>query len=149
MKIIFSLLSFVFFTVSLSGQMLKPVKWEYEVIELKDKLYEVHFKAKMDQKWAIYSQHTNEGGPIPTSFNFENNDAIELVKGVDEVGEMLSGFDELFETTVKKFKKSVDFVQTVRLKNEGTNLKGYVTFMTCDDNRCLPPSDEEFSIPIN
>lgn len=148
MKTIFSFLFILFFSFNVSGQILKPVKWSYDVVELDGNKYEVHFKAKMDKKWAIYSQFTNDDGPIPTSFNFESNDKLSLENIVVEKGELMSGYDDLFETTVKKFKEEVDFVQTVELKTNETYLKGYITYMTCDDLRCLPPTDEEFSILI-
>ena len=149
MKAIFSVLFLLSLSLSVSAQTLKPVKWNYEVIEKKDNVYEIHFIASMDSKWAIYSQFTSDEGPIPTSFTFEPNDELEFEKGVAEIGDLLSGYDELFEVTVKKFKESVHFVQTVQLKKDQSYLKGYVTYMTCDDLRCLPPVDEEFSILIN
>ena len=148
MKAIFSFLVLLSLSISVSAQMIKPVKWSYDVVKQSEHIYEVHFKAEMDDKWAIYSQFTSDEGPVPTIFTFESDDNIVLEKGVREEGDLLSGFDELFETTVKKFKKQVDFIQIVKVKNGESYLKGYVTYMTCDDKRCLPPADEEFSILI-
>ena len=148
MKLLFSVLFVFTYSMSLSAQELKPVKWTYEVVHKKDHIYEIHFTARMDKKWAIYSQYTNDEGPVPTKFSFRANKDLRFEKGVIEAGEMISGYDELFETTVKKFKVSVDFIQTVQLLANETKLDGHITFMTCDDIRCLPPVDEIFSIQI-
>jgi hypothetical protein len=48
---------------------------------------------------------------------------------------------------IKLFGK-VQFVQRVKVKNI-TTLKGAVTFMSCDDNSCLPPNDVSFNVALN
>jgi len=148
MKTIYVFFFALAFCISGAAQNLKPVKWSFEVVPQNDQMYEIHFKAKMDNKWAIYSQFTDKEGPVPTTFNFEVNNNILLEKEIMEVGELISGYDELFEINVKKFKGTVDFIQTVRLESDESHLKGFVTFMTCDDKRCLPPTDKAFSILI-
>ena len=135
--------------LNVSAQNANPVNWTFEVEDKGDQVHEIYFKADLENTWAIYSQDNNGEGPIPTSFSFDPNDDLTLEEGVREKGDLISGFDEMFETTVSKFKKNVDFVQTVKLKSDKTVLKGYVTYMVCNDNKCLPPTDHEFQIAIN
>jgi len=135
--------------VILNAQIEDPVSWEFSAEKLSEHSYDIHLKASLDGKWAIYSQYTEEGGPIPTSFSFEKNQKVSLEKGIREEGHLISGQDDMFGISVKKFKSEVDFVQSVNVLESEQEIIGYVTFMVCDDKRCLPPKDVHFSIPIN
>jgi len=42
----------------------------------------------------------------------------------------------------------VIFQQRIRVNNRGFVLKGKLNFMVCNDEKCLPPKDVEFSIPV-
>jgi thiol:disulfide interchange protein DsbD len=46
---------------------------------------------------------------------------------------------------VTKFAKYADFEQVVSFSDASKPITGYLTFMTCDDERCLPPTDIDFS----
>ena len=46
---------------------------------------------------------------------------------------------------VTKFEKQAVFRQTIEIISKDFKLTGYLTFMTCDDTKCLPPTDVEFS----
>jgi thiol:disulfide interchange protein DsbD len=51
---------------------------------------------------------------------------------------------------VAYFAKSAKFIQKIKIKNKGSfKIIGNVNYMVCDDQRCLPPTDEElvFDIP--
>ena len=147
MKKLFLLFLSLSFSVSLFSQ-LNPISWSQEVISKGDNIYEIIISADLNDDWAIYSQHTAEGGPIPTSFEFTENKDISLEKGVREDGDVISGFDSIFEIDVKKFKKQVRFVQMVKLKSPESLLEGSVTYMVCNDLKCLPPTVENFSVLI-
>ena len=49
---------------------------------------------------------------------------------------------------VTKFTKKASFKQVIELKAENINVSGYLTFMVCDDTKCLPPTDVEFEFNI-
>ncbi len=44
----------------------------------------------------------------------------------------------------KAYKNQVRFTTYVRLKSEQAQLRGYVNYMTCDSEKCLPPQDVPF-----
>ena len=46
---------------------------------------------------------------------------------------------------VTKFVKKATFKQLVEIKNKDANISGFLTYMTCDDTKCLPPTDVDFS----
>jgi thiol:disulfide interchange protein len=50
---------------------------------------------------------------------------------------------------VTKYSESVQFVQRVKLTGASAQIGGSVEFMSCDSEKCLPPSDEEFTFNVS
>ncbi len=126
------------------AQIFDPVDWEFGSKALEDGSYELTFTATLDDGWYIYSQNIDEGGPIPTSFEFDDHKAN---GDITENGDMIEKFDNMFEMQVRKYSKTVSFVANVKAK-AGDTVTGYLTYMTCDDKRCLPPEDVDFEFTI-
>jgi thiol:disulfide interchange protein DsbD len=132
-----------------SAQIENPVEWSYSAKKIGNKQYEVHLTATIEGKWHLYAQDAGEG-PEPTSFIFNKNPLIKLIGKVNEIGKLETSFDKNFNSTLKYYNKKVDFVQKISLKSSAsTVLKGTVTYMVCNDNKCLPPKDVPFSIKID
>lgn len=140
---------FLFAMVSGSrAQMLEPVKWNYCAKKIADKTYELHITATLDSKWHIYAQDAGEG-PEPTSFKFSVNPLVKLDGKVKEDGKLEKSYDPNFNSTLKFYANKVDFVQKVKMKSSvSTLVKGTITYMTCDDKKCLPPKEIPFSIKV-
>ena len=129
---------------------LKPVNWDIAIKSLGNYEHEVTYTANIKKGWTIYSQHTSDDGPVPTSFEFDSGDHFSLVGGAEEEGKKKEGFDKIFETEVIKFVKGpVYFKQKIKATNPEQAISGYLTFMTCDDSRCLPPADVDFVVYPN
>lgn len=138
-----------FFTAVATAQMENPVKWTYTAKKIANKTYEIHITANIDGNWHLYSQFTGEG-PEPTSFKFDKNPLIKLDGNVIESGHVENVYDPNFKSTMKYFSKQVDFIQKVTLRSSATTIvKGVLTYMVCNDNRCLPPKDVPFSVKID
>ena len=45
---------------------------------------------------------------------------------------------------VTKFTKRATFKQIIELDSDNVDVSGYLTFMVCDDTKCLPPTDVDF-----
>ena len=105
------------------------------------------YEADIDEGWYVYSQYLDDGGPIPTSFFYDDNENAEVAETAEEIGKAKSGFDSMFEMEVTKYANKVTFKQKVKIK-ANTSLTGYITYMTCDDAKCLPPTDEDFSFDL-
>ena len=125
-----------------------PVTWNYAAKKINNEEFEVTFTATIDNGWNIYSQHTDPSGPVPTSINFEENANIEIIGETIETGKKKEAFDELFGVKVIKFAGEVVFTQKVKVKAAANELTGYLEFMSCDDEKCLPPKEVEFSIAL-
>jgi len=131
------------------GQVLKPVKWEITTEKVKDNTYYLVFKAKITKGWTVYSQYTSDEGPVPTAITYEEKGGIKLVGKATEKGYKKEGPDPLFDNVnVVKFLDKEPFVirQKIEVTDASKPLTGYLTFMTCDNNKCLPPEDVDFNL---
>lgn len=131
------------------GQILTPVKWSWKAEKLNDTEYNLIFHAKIDKTWAVYSQFIGEDGPVPTSFTFTEGKHFKLIGKANESKNVETKFDKVFEMTIKKFHNYADFTQKVKILDKSKPIVGFVTYMTCDDTRCLPPTDVDFSFDAN
>src|SRR5699024_818591 len=111
--------------------------------------WELIFTADIDPGWSVYSQFLDEGGPVPTSVNYETEGGFELIGDTKESGLKNESFDELFGMDVIKFSERMVLTQKIKVNPGTTELSGYVEYMTCDDNRCLPPMPADFSFTFD
>ena len=133
------------FTTLLFGQIEDPVSWSFQQKDLGNGEFDLVATATIEKGWYIYSQNLEEGGPVATTFEFEpRKSRYSLIGNTKEEGDFIEGFDKLFEMEVKKFKGKTDFTQRVKLAKKGAKITGYLTFMTCNDEKCLPPEDVDF-----
>ena len=139
-----------FFSVSLLAQFASPISWTFESRHLDGDRYELIATAAADPGWSIYSQFTEEGGPVPTTFYWTEGDHYELLGEATEEGHRKEGMDELFGVNVIKFlsDEPTVFRQEVRVLDYGTPITGEVEYMCCDDTQCLPPTTEPYSFTV-
>lgn len=134
---------------TLFAQMNEPVKWTFAAEKVSETEYDIVFTADIDRGWSVYSQFLGQGGPIPTSFDFQNSDEFQLVGEASEVGQKKEIYDRIFGMTLIKFTNKARFKQRIKIKDNINSVKGHVTYMTCDDSSCLPPTDVNFDIVLN
>ncbi len=136
-----------FFSLGLQAQILNPVGWSTRLEPIEGDVFALQIVARIDKGWAVYSQFTPEGGPSPTTIAWEVADHYELIGKTTETGDKKEGLDPIFEIEVIKFqsKKELVFTQKVRIKKYGQPINAVLEFMCCDDEQCLPPSEETFS----
>ncbi|HHM21052.1 MAG TPA: DUF255 domain-containing protein [Bacteroidetes bacterium] len=129
--------------------LLEPVKWSAQIKPTAEKgIYDLLLKAKMEKGWYIYSQFIEgEDGPEPTTVELDKNPNTEAIGKAKEVSNhKVSGFDKIFEMNVTKYKEEVAFIQKIKVADATQPVKGLVYFMTCDDTRCLPPTEVPFQV---
>lgn len=145
------LLAFVLLLQSLTlfAQIEEPVKWSFSAQKLSDTEVNLLIKAKIDKGWHVYSQFIEDGGPIPTSFKFSPSADYELIGKVSESPKAVNAFDPNFGMQIAWHQDAVTFTQKVKLKKPKTTINGVLEFMVCNDKKCLPPTEVEFSIPVD
>lgn len=149
MRFLSLLLLLITAAFGLQAQTLNPVEWTYELEDLGNSEYMLRFQADIDEGWTVYSQFTSDEGPVPTSINLESEGVVKS-GDPEETGKKKSGMDKIFEVEVIKFLHDEPFVikQKLKLDPGVSNISGYLTYMTCDDEKCLPPTDVDFSFDI-
>lgn len=125
-----------------------PVKWSYSSEKINDKEFNLIITAKIEKGWHLYSQFIEEGGPVPTSFKFKQSADFKLIGKVSESPKAVTAFDNNFDMEIAWHKDQVVFKQGISLKNPLESISGVLEFMVCNDERCLPPTEIEFQIPL-
>lgn len=149
-KVIRFILTCNLFAVGLQAQIINPVKWSFSVSQKNSTEATLILKAKIDKGFHVYSQDVNpDVGPIPTSFTF-NPDKNYTLSGKTGEGKPFEEFDPNFGIPLKYFSDEATFTQKIKLNTDKKfDITGIATYMVCDDKRCFPPEDLEFSITVN
>lgn len=134
---------------SLESKIYEPVKWAFTVANETDSSAILVAKATIEPNWHVYAMNLESDlGPIPTSLHFEPSPTYELV-GKPIEGEPKVTYDPNFDMDLSYFDTEAIFKQKIRkLSDKPVEISGYVTFMVCDDQKCLPPSDVDFTYTI-
>ena len=131
------------------AQLQNPVKWSFSSKKIDATTFEISLMATLDPAWHIYSQSTPDGGPAATAIAFAKNPLIALDGAVKEIGKLEQRHEVLFGVDVKQFSNKVVFVQTLKLKAKAkTAVNGTIDYMTCNNQQCLPPRTQKFSITL-
>lgn len=132
----------------LQAQIANPVKIHPTVTKTGDKEFELRITANIDPTWHLYAQDAGEG-PEPTTIAFSKNPLVTLQGKVREEGKMEQEFDPNFNSVLKFYSNKVDFVQKVKVRSSAsTVVKGTITYMVCNDKKCLPPKEVPFSFKL-
>lgn len=132
-----------FFLINLSSLLAQEeVSWTISVDS-----ESVSFVAELEEGWHIYSQYTDPNvGPVPTEIIIEKNKNVRP-KGKVIEPTPVKAYDENFGGDVMYFEDKVEFSQEIKVKSPGI-VKGTITYMVCNDEKCLPPADVNFEIEI-
>ncbi|TWR29819.1 sugar transporter [Mucilaginibacter pallidiroseus] len=147
MKKLILVITALIITFSAQAQIESHVKWQYAFKKVSATEAVVLIKANIDNGWHIYSQNVAEGGPVKTSFTFAPSKEFALVGKTIEP-KPITRYEKVFSMNVGFFENSVVFQQKIKLKGKNATVKGKLEFMTCNDSKCLPPDEVEFSIPV-
>ncbi len=149
MKKYLLLFTIIFYVNTLLAQTKDPVTWTYRANKKTATTYDLIATATLPKPWHIYSQNTEDGGPLPTKICFNNNPLVIKVGKVSEYGKLEKTFDENFKVNVLYYSNEVTFIQSIKLKTPAkTKISGIVEYMVCNDKLCLPPTKKSFSINL-
>ena len=133
---------------SLQAQVMEPVKWSFRSEKTADNKFDIIMTADIDHGWHLYAMDIAEGGPIATSFTFDKPSAYTLDGKPVAVDKPEVKFDNSFGMNIGMHSEKAEFRQKITVSQFPVTVKGFVTFMSCDDKQCLPPRDVEFDITI-
>lgn len=133
---------------NIQAQIYHPVRWSYASKRNSKEEATVLLKATIAPGWHIYSQTVKDGGPVKTSIKLDNSYDFKKTGPTTEPKPKI-GYDKTFAMKIGIFETSVVFRQKIRLHKKGVTVRGALSYMACNESRCLPPEDVLFSININ
>lgn len=136
------------FTPFAGAQVLEPVTWSFRSEKTAENSYDIVMTATIEDRWHLYAMDLPEGGPVATSFTFETPEGFTLDGKPVAVNAPEVKFDNSFGMDIGMHSGSIEFRQKITVDSLPVTVKGFVTFMSCDDTQCLPPRDVEFSVGI-
>ena len=132
------------FTGLVMAQMVNPVKWTHTSKQDGNTLV-LTFKATIDEHWHLYNMSVPEGGPEKTSLTFEKLEGAKLQGAARFVaGKPITTYDDAFGMDLTYYEGSASIQQKFTLTGEEYNIEGYVTYMSCCDGMCTPPTNYDF-----
>ena len=141
------ILSFLFLTVIIaSGQLIKPVKWNFSQKSVGNNEFELVFNASISTGWHLYSTTIPEGGPVKTTFTFSGGTTkYQLIGGIVPMNKPTKVQDKIFNMDLELFDNEVVFVQKIKLlSDQHISINGSVEYQSCNDETCTL-DDQEFS----
>jgi hypothetical protein len=147
MKKLLLVLAVMFAGRSAFAQIEGHVTWAYAAKKVSATEAVILLKATIDEGWHVYSLNVKDGGPIKTSFKFTPSKEYTLVGKTTEPTP-ITKYEKAFSMNVSYFENSVVFQQKVKLKGKKASVKGTLEFMTCNDQKCLPPENVDYSVQV-
>jgi thiol:disulfide interchange protein DsbD len=147
-RLLFITLLVAALTTLSTGQIYDPVDWSFSYEKVDNNTWDIIFLAEIEEHSHLYSMTLPEDNiSIPTSFTIEASDLYTVVRDVYEVDTPDTVYNDLGYNDVY-FSESAEFRMRVSSEVSSFTVSGYVNFMACDDERCSPPQDVEFSVNV-
>ncbi len=131
------------------SQVSDPVKWNIRSSQVEGAKYEVIFEATISPGWHLYSMDLPPGGPIPTTFIFNDSKNYTKKGVVTQIGNLKHEFDDIFGVNVSYFAHDAKFIQAIELSKGiyGARVDGVIEYQVCFEDKCIF-LDKEFSLTI-
>src|SRR6056297_520407 len=149
MKRLTLIVSLFFVAFLTHAQIIEPITWSFSSTR-DGRDVELEFKASIDMGWHLYDTRLPEGGPIATQVVYNDSSRFEFQGELKKTPQPVQKFDSTFQMDLRYFSDEATLKQSIRLKSdEPVDISGYVLFMGCDDETCLPPNEAAFSFQFN
>jgi len=103
--------------------------------------------ATIKPNWHLYATDLPAGGPTPTHLLVDKISGAELVGKLTSDTKPIEKYDPNFEMNLRFFSGKVTFRQKIRITDPTKfAFEGAIRHMACDDERCLSPSNWDFSV---
>jgi len=144
LNLLFALLVFSIVTFS---QIHEPVKWSYELKNTGKNTANVILKASIEKGWHLYGMDIPENGPVPTQIVFETLTGAKTEGKIQATSKPKEVYDPNFDMKLTWYANEAVFIQKISFTDAvNVRVKGYVQFMVCNDESCLPPTKEQFDL---
>lgn len=129
----------------------QPIEWSTEVSAVKGDVYEIRVIGTINStKWHIYDlKDYGDMGPNSTKLTVQSKNNVKLIGKPYITSEVHKAYDEMFSMNIGTCSGRVVVCQKVEaIKPQEVKVNVVIEWQACDDQSCLPPSDEEFTVKI-
>jgi hypothetical protein len=141
-----ALLSFVFFSFIGTwafGQ--EKIQWNFDYVAFPSS---IQISAKIENGWHLYALDLDPSiGPVPTQIVLEKNKLVKELQPFEVSTTAKKSYDANFGAEVSYYDQDFHAHKRILVKKP-TIVKGELTYMLCDDKRCLPPKTIPFEIKV-
>ena len=125
------------------AQILTPALWHYQPsrqqVQVGDTV-DLIFTVTLEDNWYIYSNDFDPDlGPMPTSFEFEQNGSYERIGKVEAIDPKRK-YDPVWEGEISYLEGKAVFRQAIKVLTEELLVKGSYSYQVCSsvDGKCIP-----------
>lgn len=127
-----------------------PVQWSFELNKIEENLLDVVFTANIASPWYLYDINLPEGGPVSTAVHYDKLEGCSLEGALRNISKPKTYYEAVFEMNLRKHEETAVFAQRIQISDPDAFLiEGYVEFMACNNENCLPPEQVEFKLALS
>lgn len=142
------------FTIGFSAmsQIHNPIEWKTSVEKVSETNYNLVSTATIQGSWHLYAQQVPSGGPIPTTFTYDDDGGKIKIVGNTTEPEGEIKFTTLFGEegmNIKSFAHKAVFKQEIEIVDTSVKeINAFVEFIACTDEMCLPPKEVDLAFDL-
>lgn len=136
-----------FLSVNVFSQIYDPVSWSVEKKVTGKNTADIIVKATIEKGWHLYGLNIPPDGPIATKINIESLENAKKEGSLQAKSKLIEAFDPNFNMKLNWYASEAVFVQKVTSTDPNSiYAKVLVNYMVCNDESCLPPTEEELEV---
>lgn len=121
------------------------ISWTQSTKKISETEVDVIFTAKIGSGWHLYGTEIADGGPTPTHLVIDKLSGGKLVGKLTGNKAPISKQDPFFEMQISYWESAVTLHQRIKIEDASKfHFEGALRYMICNDEKCMPPSSEEF-----
>lgn len=123
----------------------EKIEWDFAYVAFPPSL---QISAKIESGWHLYALDLDPNiGPIPTQIVLEKNKLVKEIAPFTASEAPKKSYDANFGAELSYYEHKFHAYNRIAVKKP-TTVKGELTYMLCDDKRCLPPQTVPFEIKV-
>jgi thiol:disulfide interchange protein len=144
-----SIILFFAFILSLSAQIVKPVKWSAKTEKIAENEFNLIINAVIEKDWHVYSQFTPDGGPLPMELKFANAKGNFELVGKAKESEYKKQMNDVFGVEEYYFSNSFTITQKIKITNFNFSKAILnIDYQVCKDVCINDKISLNFNIPV-
>ena len=143
--IIFALITLC--TGAIQGQIVNPVHWSTDLKMTDDNHGTIIMTATIDSGWHMYSLEVDpDVGPQPLAIEWPTISGVELNGHPVANKPAHKEFDEMFGANLSWWTDGVTITQAFTATKSKFSIDGLIRYSACNNDNCIPPAKESFSL---